>query len=121
MKKAIHIALALLFAVFAYIQLNDPDPEWWFTYYAVISVLCALAATGRFVRSALIGMIIITLIWAAILVPEFVAWARMGAPTIVGSMKAEAPHIEFVREFLGLLIGLFTLLFLLRRSRPATT
>jgi hypothetical protein len=36
-------------------------------------------------------------------------WARMGFPTITGSMKAEEPHIEVVREFLGLLIAVLAL------------
>jgi hypothetical protein len=42
---------------------------------------------------------------------------RMGMPTIVGSMKAEEPHIELVREFGGLLLAVAALVYLLRVGR----
>ena len=38
-----------------------------------------------------------------------VEWARLGFPTIVGEMHASSPHIEVVREFLGLFIAVIAL------------
>jgi hypothetical protein len=35
----------------------------------------------------------------------------MGMPSIVEHMKAEAPHIEYTREFLGLILAGSTLAF----------
>ena len=62
---------------------------------------------------------IASVIWAAALAPEFIGWLRMGAPTIVGSMKAEAPWIEYTREFLGLSLAALACGFLLRKSKSA--
>jgi hypothetical protein len=55
--------------------------------------------------------------WMLALAPDFVAWLRFGAPTIVGSMKAEAPHIELTREFLGLLVAALAVAWLLYRTK----
>lgn len=38
---------ALVFALFAVVQVNDPDPLMWVVVYGVTSVLCGLAAVGR--------------------------------------------------------------------------
>ncbi|MEM6879545.1 MAG: transmembrane 220 family protein, partial [Bacteroidota bacterium] len=48
-------------------------------------------------------------IWGLIRVPDLVDWIRQGAPSIVEEMKAEAPHIELTREFLGIGICLLVL------------
>ena len=40
-----------------------------------------------------------------------VDWVKKGMPSITGSMKAESPHVEYLREFLGLFIILLALLF----------
>jgi hypothetical protein len=47
------------------------------------------------------------------LLPDFINWVKMGAPTITGSMKAESPFVELTREFLGLVICFAGLSFLL--------
>jgi hypothetical protein len=52
----------------------------------------------------LIGFMV-GLAWMVTLLPGFFEWIRMGMPSIISEMKAEAPHIELVREFLGLLLA----------------
>ena len=54
------------------------------------------------------------------MLPGLIDWVLTGMPSIVSSMKATEPHIEVVREFLGLLIAVVSLLVLtLRTSKHA--
>jgi hypothetical protein len=111
-----HIILATLFALFAVAQLNDPDPVQWFLAYAMVSALFAAAAAGRRWRTATAITAAMLTVWMFTLLPGFVDWMREGMPSMTGSMKATEQHIEVVREFLGLLIAVSALIFLLRKG-----
>ena len=50
------------------------------------------------------------------LLPDFIDWIQNGAESITQSMKAEKPHIELTREFLGLLICALALGFHYRKA-----
>ncbi len=109
--KYLHLFLALLFFLFALVQYNDPDPLGWMLMYGYVAGVCAFAAFGRWNRYVLLAGIGVVLAWAAFLAPGFVNWIRMGTPSIASSMKAETPYIELMREFSGLLLCLFVLIF----------
>jgi hypothetical protein len=117
--KIVYWILAALFAIFGAVQLNDVDPWLWVTYYAFIAVLFAAAALNKFNLYVLGAALLVTIIGLIRLLPEFQVWINDGMPSIVESMKAETPYVEFIREFLGLLLGFFALLFLLYRQRRA--
>jgi len=51
-------------------------------------------------------------------VPDLMGWAEKGFPNIAGEMKTDNPHIELVRETLGLAIACASLFYLYRISRP---
>jgi len=53
-------------------------------------------------------------------IPDVISWVSKGTPTIAGSMKAESPFIEFVREFFGLGICLAATTWYLRATNKAT-
>lgn len=103
--KFIYWALTIVFALFTAVQYNDPDPVQWMLLYGGVTVLFALAAAGRFYRPAIWLWLVASLGWAAFYVPDFLDWIRMGAPSIVETMKAETPYVELTREFLGLLLA----------------
>lgn len=103
--KIFKLSLSLLFVLFAVVQLNDPDPWGWFAMYLYVAALFGFAAFGKAHNYAFLAGLAVILIWAATLVPDFITWFKMGMPTITGSMKAESPHVELTREFLGLLIA----------------
>ena len=114
--KIANIVLAVLFSVFALVQINDVDPLRWIIIYGSVAVLFAFAAFGYFRRYAILGFGAILLIEFIRLMPEFINWINMGSPTITGKMKAESPHVEYTREFLGLLICLLGVGFLYYQS-----
>ena len=102
--KVLNIVLAILFVLFAAVQYNDPDPWGWAALYLLVAVACGMAAFGKFNKFVVILGLGVSIIWMLTLLPDFIHWVQMGMPTIVATMKAEAPHVELTREFLGLLV-----------------
>jgi len=109
--KTINIILTILFAVFAVVQLNDPDPWFWVLLYGFIAVISGLAIVEKYYKTAIYIGMAICFLGVVIFFPDFQEWINMGTPSIAESMKAEKPHIEFVREFFGLVIAFLALLF----------
>ncbi|MEY2948811.1 MAG: transmembrane 220 family protein [Saprospiraceae bacterium] len=103
--------IAGLFFLFALVQLNDPDPYFWVALYSYIGMVAIIRNFRPIRKVILLAGMAVCLIELFLILPEFLNWVELGMPTITGSMKAEEPHIEFTREFLGLLIGLGTLVF----------
>jgi hypothetical protein len=115
MKRVYRIcngAMALVFAVSAAVQYNDPDPVQWIAIYGIAAVVC-IAALRRPVRAAFPAAIaIVALVWALSL-----------APIVIGMSAAEIFQLhsgagEEGREMYGLLIvtaWMATLAFMARR------
>ncbi|MEM6698419.1 MAG: transmembrane 220 family protein, partial [Bacteroidota bacterium] len=110
--RILYIVLSVLFTLFGLVQINDVDPWFWVSYYLFIAVLMGAASFGQFRLYGFIVASAITLISLVRLLPDFQAWVQDGMPSIVESMKAETPYVEFVREFLGLFIVLLALVLL---------
>jgi len=104
--------LAILFFVFAALQLNDPDPWIWVGIYGVVGILCGLTATNSFFPKVILGAILLTIFGIGWYLPDFMNWLQNGMSSITSSMKAETPHVELIREFLGLVLVLATLIWL---------
>lgn len=109
--KMRNYVIAGLFFLFALVQLNDPDPYFWVALYSYIGMVAIIRNFRPIRKVILLAGMAVCLIEVFLILPEFLNWVELGMPTITGSMKAEEPHIEFTREFLGLLIGLGTLVF----------
>lgn len=118
--RVIALSIAALFALSAALQLNDPDPVLWIAVYVAVALLWGMAAFGRFYRPFTVVLLLVLTVWMFTFVPELVTWVQMGMPTIVGSMNAEEPHIELVREFGGLFLAVAALVYLLRVGRQKT-
>ncbi len=114
--KITNLIIAAVFILFAYFQLNDPDPFAWMVLYFFIAAVCVFSAYGRMHKYVLWAGIAGCLIWMGLLLPEFINWIKMGMPNIAGQMKAEEPHVEFTREFLGIGICLAVLIWQLKKS-----
>ena len=117
--KITNIILGILFFLFAIVQYNDPDPWLWIGLYSLVAIISLLAARGQYISWLILGGLAICLIWLFMLLPDFVNWIKEGMPSITGSMKAEEPHIELTREFLGLVICMAALIFHWVKSRKA--
>lgn len=93
---------ALLFAVFAVLQYNDPDPTQWIFIYGAAAMVCASYALNHALRSTAIAVAGVALVWALLLIPDFIG--KVGPADMFQSMQAERPEIEAERESGGLLV-----------------
>ena len=118
MKRHLGLIFSILFFLFAALQYNDPDPWLWIVIYGVVSILSFLQwkniISDKVLLLFCIGFFAASLSYA----PEIISWAQKGFPNIAGEMKTENPHIELVRETLGLAIACICLFFLYKISRP---
>lgn len=110
MKKITCILLALMFAGFTFLNLNDPDPVQWVLAYGATAVLFAFAAFGRADRRIIGALAVALFVWMCTMTSGMLDWYHLGFPSITGEMHVTEPHIEVVREFLGLLIAVLALL-----------
>jgi hypothetical protein len=108
MVRYLNLSLAIIFALFAALQYNDPDPYIWIPIYVYAAALCYLAFRGKFYKKAFLAGILICMAYAVYLFIDkdgVLSWARdHEAESLVQTMKATKPWIEESREFGGLLI-----------------
>src|SRR5688500_153761 len=112
--KVVNIIFALLFAVAAILQYNDPDPWLWIPIYLFAAICCALASAHRFYpRIYIIGIVVLALYAAYLFFANegVLDWiGKHNSGNIAETMKATKPWIEQTREFFGLLIIIISLL-----------
>jgi hypothetical protein len=114
-QKNMYFVISGLFLLFAIVQWNDPDPLIWMIFYGVMSLIYILLALGkRFAFYLSILMLITCIIYMGFILPEIIKWIKDGMPSIVQSMKATIPSIEYTREFLGLLLCLIACIWVIR-------
>lgn len=116
--KSRDFAFALLLAVTAALQFNDPDPIYWVGVYGLAAAVPALHAVGRnspFLAALTLGMILSGMIYAA---PGFIDYLQSGRyGTITGSMNGPDAYVEPAREFIGLAMALAIVAFYAWRWR----
>ena len=108
------IIIGILFLVFAAVQYNDPDPWIWILAYAVVGGICLWDVQYSISKPIIFGLTILFAIATAWYIPLLMNWFEEGMPSIIGEMKAATPHIEWMREFLGLLLCTLTLFWIAR-------
>lgn len=103
MKKLFNYVLFVVFALFAIVQLNDPDPIIWFTIYAVVAIIPLVANFKKIPKSILIVFLIILFIYAGFHFTYLVDWLQTEhKEELFGEMVYDKPYLEGTREFLGL-------------------
>jgi len=117
-SKIVNVIIALLFFLFAKLQLNDPDPIVWFSIYAVIGIMFVYS-TFRLLPNWILYLTLAgTLGFAIYHLPYFLEWIKTeNKSELFGEMQSERYYIEGTREFMGLLIVLLALTYLLIQNR----
>ncbi|MEQ9440759.1 MAG: transmembrane 220 family protein [Cyclobacteriaceae bacterium] len=118
--KIVNILLALLFALFAFFQRNDPDPIHWILLYGYVSVMAGLAAFNRYYKPLLLLGIAIFIAFFLYLTPGIIDWFAHDDGLVNVQMSDAKPWIEQTREAFGLLIGLAALVFLWWQQRKTS-
>ncbi len=112
----IHKVISAIYILCAAVQYNDPDFYIWIPVYVIPAVVAISYDRGRRDSKLILilcGVYIISMLWY---IPDVISWITNGLPTITGSMHAESPFIEFVREFFGLGICLIGLIWYYKKS-----
>jgi len=111
--KIFNALFCILFIVSSGLQYNDPDPYVWIPIYLYAAILCFQAIKRKFYPKAYLLGIVFSVVYALWLFFDqtgVLNWAlEHNAENIAQSMKATKPWIEETREFLGLIIIIFTL------------
>ena len=115
--RFVHLFISIVFLLFALVQWNDPDALIWIIVYLIIALIAFLAFRGRFYFWICLVFTFTLLVSTTFYVPDVIAWANDGMPSITDSMKASSPYIELVREFFGLLTALLAMTFYLVISK----
>lgn len=97
-----NMVMAVLFAVSAALQYNDPDPLGWVAIYAAAAVACVQA--GRHRRDWIVPALVLvaTLVWLVTLAPDVLDQVAPG--DLVKSMDDKGGSAELAREAGGLAI-----------------
>ncbi len=111
--KTINLILAVIFLLFAAVQFNDnpDDVLFWVLVYGGIGIISLLGAFKRYhVLTIVLGLAVVVFELFRKF-PTFAKWISDGMPSIIEEMQASTPHVELVREYLGLCIGFAVLVF----------
>lgn len=117
--KIINFVLALIFLLFAFVQINDPDPILWILIYGNMAVLSVLAMFKMRFIYWLGASIVLYSIYAALLVNGAWEWLQSPDRSLLFDdiAKMQYPYIEETREFLGLIICITAAVFHLLSNR----
>ena len=116
--KITNAIFTLLFIVFAYVQLNDPDPLGWVALYGILAAVSGFGAFGKYHRWVNIGVLVLfvaVFLWHS---PSLFSWVTVHQEDhLIESMAPEKPWIEESREALGALIGVIVMLVHMRFAK----
>ncbi len=104
--KIVSATLAFMFLVFAFLQLNDPDPIIWIAIYLAMVAVCVLSIFNRYYKIAMVVLAAGYITYAIILFPGVQEWLQTDDKSLLFDDIAKMQHlyIEESREFLGLAI-----------------
>jgi len=117
--RIVNFILAIMFLLFAFVQINDPDPIIWILIYGAMAVLCIMAIFEFYPTKFTIGLLVLYVLYSIVYIPGVFEWLRQENKTMLFDdvAKMQYPYIEEAREFLGLLICIIVLITLVFRSR----
>jgi hypothetical protein len=121
--KILKIFFAVLFLLFALVQINDPDPLLWIGVYGSMMMVSIASIYNKYPTRFMIIMASGFLIMTVLYFDGFKTWFDSADRSLLFDdlAKMQYPYIEEAREFLGLLICLAVLIFYFWLSRKQKT
>jgi hypothetical protein len=95
---------SVLFLLFAYWQINDPDPQWWVPCYLIAAAAAGFAFFEKFNVNILVILTFTYLIGTLFFWPENI-FGWMGQEWQQKDLSMKTDEMEINREFFGLLIA----------------
>jgi len=108
LKKTSQGFFALILVSFAVLQLNDPDPMLWASFYFICALVPLLALFNKPNRTVFWFAAALSIVAMGIyLRGAYTYYLHSNEEALMQSMNPAKPYIEEAREFLGSLIALF--------------
>jgi len=110
--KVLNLVLAAMFLLFAFVQVNDPDPVLWILIYGIMAVACILAAFRQVYQVPLLVLLVGLIAYSFVYVPGVLEWFQSEDRSLLFAdiAKMQYPYVEEAREFLGLMICILVLI-----------
>lgn len=106
-SKSIAALFALTLLGFAALQINDPDPVIWVSFYCLCATIPLLLLANTFIRPLFWLTLVLCVIELSLSASgAYNYYLHMDQEPLMQSMNPEKPYIEEAREFLGVLIAL---------------
>ena len=103
--------------MFAFVQLNDPDPIHWVTLYGIVALVSLVSNFKKVPKSVIYILSLVLLVYAGFHFSYFIDYLQIeDKKELFGEMVYEKPYLEGSREFLGLIMAAGALLFQLTKS-----
>lgn len=119
-KKNINFILGILFIIFAFLQLNDPDNLLWFLIYIFVAIICLYSNFKPIPRLLLILTLVGLLTYSAFHFSLFIDYLKTeNKGELFGEMVYEKPYLEGSREFIGLLMAALGVFYQLKRPKKS--
>ena len=117
--RIVNFILAVLFLLFAFVQINDPDPVLWILIYGAMAVLSIMAIFEFYPTKFTIGLLVLYALYGLVYVPGVLEWLRQDDKSMLFDdvAKMQYPYVEEAREFLGLFICIIVLIVFVVRAR----
>lgn len=117
-KKNINYILFVVFTIFAFLQINDPDGRLWFAIYLVVAGVCLLNNFIDVPKQLIILIVVLLLAYSAFHLSLFIEYLQTeNKKEIFGEMVYKKPYLEGSREFLGLLMAALGVLYQLKKTK----
>ena len=109
--RIVNFILAIMFLVFAFLQVNDPDPVLWILIYGAMAIVCIMAMYKVYYKKVMMLLAVGYLVYCVILFPSVVTWLKQDHLGVLfdEGMTMQYLYVEESREFLGLVICLIVL------------
>ena len=116
--KILNFLLAVMFLFFAFLQVNDPDPVLWILIYGSMAVVAILAMFEVYISKVILTLMVAFVAYSLFYIGGVRTWLAQEDKSALFDDVAKMEHlyIEESREFLGLWICIFVLIFYYIRS-----
>ena len=117
--RIVNFILAIMFLLFAFVQINDPDPVIWILIYGAMAVLSIMAIFEFYPTKFTIGLLVLYILYSIVYIPGVLEWLRQENKAMLFDdvAKMQYPYVEEAREFLGLVICIIVLIVFVIRAR----
>lgn len=121
--RIFNFILAALFLIFAFVQVNDPDPILWIIIYGAMAVLAVLAMFRIYPGQVILTMIVLYVGYSLVYFRAVRQWLQSQDKFDLfdNVAKMNNLYIEESREFLGLWICIAVLIYYWIRSRRTSS